>query len=210
VKEKAMVIPFGVDLAEFDQVDSERVRSLQEHFGRFVLFVGRLGYYKGLPMLLEAIANTQKTLVLIGDGPERSSVQTQIQELRIGNRVHLLPPQSREDLLAFLHASEMLVLPSTEKSEAFGIVLIEAMACGKPVISTELGTGTSWVNQDGVTGIVVPPRDAVALQRAIGTLEEESMSKRLGEQARERVEGLFTREKMLHDILFAYETRKIS
>jgi len=98
------------------------------------------------------------------------------------------------------------VLPSIFRSEAFGIVLLEAMACGKPVVSTELGTGTSFVNQHGKTGLVVPPNDAKALADAINYLfAQPELRERFGKAARERVETYFCLDKMVEDVIRTYE-----
>jgi rhamnosyl/mannosyltransferase len=97
-------------------------------------------------------------------------------------------------------------LPSTHKSEAFGIVQLEAMACGKPVISTALASGVPWVNQDGQTGLVIPPKDAGALIRAIHLLlTNESLRRQLGQGGRQRVDGEFTRARMGARMLALYE-----
>jgi rhamnosyl/mannosyltransferase len=101
-------------------------------------------------------------------------------------------------LYNFFKAAEVLVLPSIHKSEAFGIVLLEAMACGTPVISTELGTGTSFVNADKISGLVVPPRDSRSLRKAIeDIIDNEAVRSQYGREAAERVQTLFTLEKML-------------
>jgi rhamnosyl/mannosyltransferase len=103
------------------------------------------------------------------------------------------------------HACDVFCLPSVERSEAFGIVLLEAQACGKPCISTELGTGTSYANLDGVTGLVVPPRSPEALARALHTiLGDAELRNRFASQARRRIEDSFTVRTMAERTLDAY------
>jgi glycosyltransferase involved in cell wall biosynthesis len=100
----------------------------------------------------------------------------------------------------------VFVLPSTERSEAYGLVQIEAMASGKPVVSTEIQTGTTFVNQDGVTGFAVPPRDAAALAQAIATLlHDDALRTRMGTQAEERALREFTTERMIDRTYAIYQ-----
>jgi rhamnosyl/mannosyltransferase len=111
------------------------------------------------------------------------------------------------DLPAFYHASDMFVLPSVAKTEAYGLVQVEAMAAGLPVVSTNLPTGVPWVNQDGVTGLVVPPDDPVALGGALRQLSEAAALRRtLGENGRRRAEALFSREQMVETFKRLVET----
>ncbi len=109
-------------------------------------------------------------------------------------------------MVPFFHACELLVLPSITRNEAFGLVQLEAMACCKPVVSTKLGTGVQYVNQNGVTGYIVPPGDSEALARVINQLlEDEKLRTRMGIEGRKRVEGEFTKEKMARETLKLYE-----
>jgi rhamnosyl/mannosyltransferase len=121
------------------------------------------------------------------------------------HKIFFLPPQERKRLINFYRASQVFVLPSIFKSEAFGIVLIEAMACGKPIISTELGTGTSWVNIDGKTGFVVPPKDSKALSQTIKKiLGNKKLAQEFSQNARQRAIESFSLEKMLKKIARLY------
>jgi rhamnosyl/mannosyltransferase len=123
------------------------------------------------------------------------------------HKIFFLPPQERKRLINFYRASQVFVLPSIFKSEAFGIVLIEAMACGAPVISTELGTGTSWVNINGKTGFVVFPKDPKALSQALKRiLENKKLAQEFSQNARERVEREFSLEKMLEKTAEVYRS----
>ncbi|GAH85397.1 unnamed protein product, partial [marine sediment metagenome] len=123
------------------------------------------------------------------------------------NKIFLLPALIGEKLTNFYRACTVFVLPSIFKSEAFGIVLIEAMACRKPIISTELGTGTSFVNQDGITGFVIPPKDSQTLAQTIKKiLENQKLARELGQNGFKRVIKEFSLEKMLGGTAIVYET----
>jgi rhamnosyl/mannosyltransferase len=110
-----------------------------------------------------------------------------------------------DDLAALYHAAEVFVLPSIERSEAFGLVQLEAMAAGRPVVSCDLGTGVAWVNQHQVTGLVVPPRQPAALAAALNSLlDDPALRARLGAAGRARVLSHFTRERMVSEIEAVY------
>jgi glycosyltransferase involved in cell wall biosynthesis len=195
-RDKCVVIPFGIDterLARTPAIDA-RVRGIQQRFPspRF-LFVGRLVPYKGVDVLLDAMRDVDGTALIVGDGPMRASL-----EARRSPRVHFLGHLSDEDVVAHLHACDVFVLPSVTRAETFGVVQLEAMTCGKPVISTNLPTGVPWVNRHGETGLVVEPGDASALAAALCELSKDAERRgRLGAQARARVLEQFTLERMI-------------
>ena len=204
---KCTVIPLGVDLGRFQCIDSARVEAIRRQFaGPLLLFVGRLRYYKGLEHLIRAMSNVSVTLLVIGDGPMRVEWEQLTESMGLGDRIHFLVDVDDADLPAFYHACDLFVLPASQRSEAFGTVLLEAMACGKSLVTTELGTGTSWVNQDGETGLVVPAMDPGALGGAIGRLlADEDLRAQMGQAARARVETEFTREQMIDRINALYQ-----
>jgi len=205
--EKCEVIPFGVDLSKFEKYDEKEVENIKKQYGNFVLFVGRLNYYKGVEYLIEAMKGVNVNLVIIGQGPEKKNLEFRIKNLGLKNRIFFLPPTEEENLISFYQTAKVFVLPSVFKSEAFGIVLIEAMACGKPIISTELGTGTSWVNVDEQTGFVVPPKNSQALAQAMREiLEDRNLAKEFGKNAKERVEKEFSLERMLKETEKIYKS----
>jgi len=206
-KDRCLVIPFGVDLSEIERVFSEdTVRGIKEEYGDFVLFHGRLNYYKGVQYLIQAVKDVGVNLVIIGEGKEEWFLKQKAGEFNIENKVFFLPAQEREKLINFYKACKVFVLPSILKSEAFGIVLLEAMACAKPVISTELGTGTSFVNENGVTGFVVPPKDSSALSRAIKEiLENEELARQFGRNALKKINEEFSLRRMLDMLSSAYQ-----
>lgn len=199
-KEKCRVIPFGIDLDKFETVDLEKQKDLKRKYGDFVLMVGRLNYYKGVKYLIEAQESIKNKLVIIGEGPQKEKLQSMIKEKGLQDKISILSYQDRQDLIDFYHAASVLVLPSIYRSEAFGLVLIEAMACGTPVISTELQTGTSWVNLDGETGLVVPPKDSSSLRKAIQKIiENEKLAYEFGQKAKQRVKDKFNLKRMLEE-----------
>ena len=173
-KKKCEIIPYGIDL-DWAHDRIPRAKLVQEYRTKFgsplVLFVGRLVYYKGLEFLLRAIKRVANAnLLVVGSGPLQAELQNTVRQLGLETRVSIIPHVPIEDLHAIYEAADIFVLPSTEVSEAFGIVQVEAMACGKPVISTNLPTGITFVNQNGITGITVPPKDEQALAAAINHL----------------------------------------
>ena len=126
-------------------------------------------------------------------------------KLGLSSKVYFLGSVSDEELSLYYHACDIFCLPSVAKSEAFGIVQLEAMVCGKPVVSTNLPTGVPFVNQDGKTGIVVPPKNSQALAEAINTLlDDPALRKKYGSYAKKRVEKKFTREIMVEKVFNVY------
>lgn len=202
---KCVVVPFGVDINKFQKFDKSKVNSIKQKYGDFALFVGRTSYYKGLDYLIDAMKNISQKLVIVGEGKNKKILKKKVESLKLDNRVYFLAPLPESDLINFYNACSVFVLPSIFKSEAFGIVLIEAMACGKPIISTELGTGTSFVNQNDITGFVVPPKDAKSLTEAINKLlKDKKMAEIFGHSARTRIENIFTLDKMLKSTQWVY------
>ena len=177
---KTRVIPFGIDASRFAATPGvlERAAALRAAWrGQpAVLGVGRLVGYKGFDVLLRAARDLDAAVVLVGTGPEESRLRA-----LAGPGVVFAGRVSDEDLIAYYHAADVLCLPSVSIAEAFGMVLLEAMACGKPLVTTSLPTGVSAVNRDGVTGLVVNPGDADELRAALKAL--------LGDGARRREMG---------------------
>ncbi|MGH7858627.1 MAG: glycosyltransferase [Candidatus Binatia bacterium] len=203
--DRARLIPLGVDPAGWN-VRPPRADRLREEAGRpVVLCVGRLVHYKGVEVLVDAMRDVSGVLFVVGQGGRQGELEDRIRMRGLGDRVRLLGEVDRDELVAHYHAADVVVLPSTKRGEGFGTVLLEAMACGKPVISTDLGTGTSWVNVDGVTGFVVPPRDPAALAKATNELlASEQLRTRMGEAGRARVRLHFTKARMLDALAETY------
>jgi rhamnosyl/mannosyltransferase len=208
-KDKCHVVPSAVDLRRFrldPEVEARAAEWRAEWGGPMVLFVGRLRYYKGLDVLMRAAPAIRARIALVGDGAYENLLRIQHREMDLGDRVVFLGAQSEFELLALYRAARVFVLPSTLRSEALGLAMIEAMASGVPCVSTELGTGTSYVNQDGVTGKVVPPGDPAALAGAINALlEDDALAARCGEAARRRAHEEFSHTVMARRVLRVYE-----
>jgi len=176
-REKCVVVPLGADLEHFERVEPAQVEALRQRLfpsspGQpTLLFVGRLRYYKGINDLLHALpAIPAAHLLIVGDGPMRAPWEQLTRELNLSERVTFAGQVDDADLPACYKLGDIFVLPANARAEAFGTVIVEAMAAGLPVVSTEVGSGTSWVNLHGTTGLIVPPRDPAALAQALNTL----------------------------------------
>lgn len=206
--EKCRVVPFGIDVERFAATPSTLARAGELRSGHarpIVLFVGRLIYYKGADVLLRAMRDVDADLVMIGRGPLDPELRSLAGLLGIADRITFSPPVSAGDLVAWYHAADVFCLPSVARSEAFGLVQLEAHASGTPVVSTQLTTGVPFVNEDGVTGLTVPPGDVRALADALRTLVgDHALRERLGCQALERARAQFTIGRMVDDTLAVY------
>lgn len=193
-RHKCRVIPLGIEEQRFSPERNIAASSTNiENPASDVLFVGRLVYYKGCDILLRAISKVNASLSLVGEGPLLAELQSLASELGISNRVRFLGRVSDEQLAVMYKTSSIFVLPSTLPTECFGLVQVEAMLNGKPVINTNLPTGVPWVSLHNETGITVPPADVDALASAIKLLLEDApLRERLGAQAAERAQNMFT------------------
>lgn len=196
-RDKTVVIPYGLDQAGYPHPSAGCLADWRARLGqRFFLFVGVMRYYKGLHVLLQAAQGTGYPVAIIGAGPLESELRSQARSLQLDN-VHFLGRQDDTDKAALLQLCTALVFPSHLRSEAFGISLLEAAMFGKPMISCEIGTGTSYINQAGETGLVVAPDDPLALRKAMTELwEHPDNAAAMGQRARGRYEQLFTAERM--------------
>lgn len=208
VVDKSVVIPLGVYLAPFLQARNEGVGRLRtKHDPPLLLFMGPLRYYKGLEYLIKAMKAIDAKLLVVGSGPMAQAWQSLAADLGLAHKIFFIGRVEDEDLPAYYQACDLFVLPASHRSEAFGTVQVEAMASGKAVISTELGTGTSYVNIDGETGLVVPARDADALARAINRLlADEALRTEMGERGKKRAMQEFSHEVMTDRVLALYES----
>jgi glycosyltransferase involved in cell wall biosynthesis len=203
--DKCTVIHHGQDLSRFAHPNPDQVTAIR-NTQPLLLFVGRLRYYKGLEVLIEAMRDIEAHLLIVGDGPMRQEWAALTTELALTERVTFLGHVPDADLPAYYQACDVFVLPSTHRSETWGAVQIEAMTCGKPVVCTELGTGTSYVNRHGETGLVVPPRDSAALAQAINQLLADlDLRHRLGDRGQQRAEREFSKEAMIEATAALYE-----
>jgi rhamnosyl/mannosyltransferase len=193
-RHKCAVVPFGLDPQPYAAAGAAvRPPSAEPT----VLFVGRLVPYKGVDVLLRALPGLAVRAVIVGDGPCRASLEALAAELGVADRVTFAGQVTDEARLDAYRTADVFVLPSVSPQEAFGMVQIEAMLSGVPVVSTALPTGVPWVNQHGETGLVVPPGDPEALRAALASLAEApDLRRTLGAQARTRALATFTAEQM--------------
>lgn len=217
VPDKCMVIPLAIDVERFRPSEDGEPEIRRRFRPPLVLFVGHLRYYKGLDYLLKAMLDVPAQLLVAGTGAAEADYRQMAEQLRISDRVHFLGEVPDASLPDLYRSADVFVLPSVRRSEAFGIVQLEAMACGVPVVSTELGTGTSFVNRHGETGLVVPPGDSTALSAAIKRLlDDSSLRRQMGERGKIRVCSLFSKEVMVDKVIDVYtqvlgddETREV-
>lgn len=202
--ERVRIVPFGIRAHEFETADADTVARIRAQYGpRIVLGVGRLVYYKGFDYLVRAMVAVGAKLVILGDGPLRGALQARAEELGIADRVAF--PGQVPALAPWYHAADVFVLPAIARSEAFGLVQLEAMAAGTPVINTRLDSGVPFVSRDGESGITVPPEDADALAAALNRLlADPDLRERMGAAARVRVRREFSLERMTTDTLAVY------
>jgi rhamnosyl/mannosyltransferase len=194
VRDKVRVIPSGIvedsypkqaDVGIFDRINVSPDEP-------FFLFIGVLRYYKGLHTLIRAAVKVNAKIVIAGTGPEQQSLG-ELREQLSANNVIFAGQISDEEKVALLQSCLAMVLPSHLRSEAFGMVLVEAAMFGKPQISCEIGTGTSYVNLHEETGIVISPENPGKLTGAMNTLlNEHTTATQLGANARRRYESLFS------------------
>lgn len=195
--DKATVIPIGLDESLYPLPDERAVAGWRQRFGgRFYLFVGVLRYYKGLHILLDAMKDSDIPVVIVGAGPVEGALREQRACGQLRN-VHFLGAVSEQEKVDLLEACYGVVFPSHLRSEAFGISLLEGAMFGKPLISSEIGTGTSYVNVHERTGLVVPPSSPSSLRGAMEALwDDPDRAMLLGRAARARFVALFTAGQM--------------
>ena len=205
-REKIVVIPYGLDKKAYPDPSLEMQGLWRDKVGEdFFLFVGALRYYKGLDILLQAAAMTTRKFVIAGSGFLEKELWAKVREQRLDN-VHFVGQVSEEDKVALFKLCRAVVFPSHLRSEAFGITLLEGAMFGKPLISAEIGTGTSYINRDGHTGVVIPANDPQALCDAVERLAtDRELSERFGKNAQARYHDLFTAERYGKSYTVLYE-----
>ncbi len=192
VLENTEVIPIGSDLHVFKPLD-------RAHMEDYVLFVGRFRKYKGIEVLLDAWHEfPDRKLLMVGGGPLARRVRKRIRKEKLN--VTIVSDPSDKELVELYQKARCLVLPSTLRSEAFGMVQTEAMACGIPVISTALSTGVPWVNASGISGLVIPPGDSAALAEALQQLDDPDLHSFLAEGALRRAKRCFNAIRLFEQV----------
>jgi glycosyltransferase involved in cell wall biosynthesis len=194
--DRTMVIPLGTDVSALRSVERSEIWRVRQKFGgRLVLSVGRLVYYKGLEYLIRAMRAVDGTLLIVGDGPLRAQLEQLAAGLELQQRVVFLG--AVDEVGPYYHAADVFALPSCERSEAFGLVQVEAMACGTPVVNTDLRSGVTFVSPHGVTGFTVPRRNPPALAAALNRLLDDApLRSALGAAAMHRAMTEFNEERM--------------
>jgi rhamnosyl/mannosyltransferase len=208
-KHKCSVIPLGIDVERF-QADNgqQKIKKIKSENGNvpIVLFVGRFRYYKGLEFLIAAMKNVDAKLLLIGTGPEEEKIRLLIDSMQLNKKVQILGELDDDQVTAYYKACDIFVLPSHLRSEAFGMVLLEAMSCSKPIISTEIGTGTSYVNINQRTGLTVRPEDIESLSHSINyILDHHGKKMAFGDSGLQRVKQLFSANRMIEKTYQLYQ-----
>ena len=203
-RDRCEVIPMAIEPERFATADPTAVAAIRRAYGdRIVLAVGRLVYYKGLEYLVRAMREVRGHALIIGQGPMRETLVAQAEAAGVTDRVTLLGHVP--DPAPYYHAAKVFALPSHLRSEAFGIVQLEAMAAGLPVVNARIPSGVPGVSLDTVTGITVPPGDPGALAAAINALlDDPTRSARLGEAGRRRVAEYYSLEGMTERTLALY------
>lgn len=205
-KNKISVIPIGLEKLAYPTPSSEKISYWEKKYGqKFFLFVGVLRYYKGLDTLIEAACKINYPILIVGSGPMEYQLRAQVNKLGLDN-VHFLGILSDEDKIALFKLSFAIIFPSNLRSEAFGISLLEGAMFGKPLISCEIGTGTTFINVSDKTGLVVQPNDPNELHKAMQYLwENPKRANEMGRQAEKRYWEFFTLDRMARNYIKLYE-----
>ncbi len=204
-EDRCHVIPLGTDVERFERSDPAAATQIRSQYGeRLILAVGRLVYYKGFEYLVRAMTEVKGNLVIIGDGPLRGKLQELTASLQLGQKVQIIG-KIPGDISSYYHAADVFALPSIARSEAFGIVQIEAMAAGLPVVNTWLDSGVPFVSPHEQTGLTVPPEDSGALAAALNRLlDDPGLRRSFGEAARVRARQEFSVDRMAARTLEVY------
>ena len=207
--DKCTVVHHGIDLARFTfkPAVQQRAAAARARYDDkpLLLFVGRLRHYKGIGVLIEAMKNVDARAIIVGDGPMGSIWKQKAEDENVTDRVTFLNEIPEEELVVLYYAADIFVFPSTNRAETWGTVQVEAMACGLHVICTELGTGTSYVNQHEVTGLVIEPNNSQALSDALQRLlDDPELRHRLGQAGQDRAVEVLSKEAMVQQMMAFY------
>lgn len=207
VQHKTACLPIGVDPIEPDEEKVERIR--QRYGNKKIVFsLGRLVAYKGFTNLVKAARYLGDDYIVLigGTGALEKNLKDEIKSLGLEHKVKMLGRIPQEELAAHYGAATVFCLPSVQKTEAFGIVQLEAMSCGCPVVATRIPqSGVAWVNEHGVSGLNVAPGNPQELAEAILQIAgDEDVYRRFSAQAKERYTRLFTKERMIDNCLKLY------
>ena len=200
-REKCRILPYGITVEDYLNIDRKPIltEKLTDKNSVKVFFTGRLVYYKGVDVLLKAFSKVNNCeLFIAGTGELENSLKAYAEKHNLADKVHFLGFLPDDELKQAYADCDIFVLPSVVKSEAFGIVQLEAMVYGKPVINTALPSGVPHVSLDGETGLTVPPSNANALAKAINRLaENKELREELGKKAAQRVMDNFNEKDVI-------------
>ncbi|WP_027720315.1 glycosyltransferase [Maridesulfovibrio zosterae] len=202
-RQKSSVVPLGLDTDRYPSCTQEKSNP------PLVLSVGRFAYYKGFEYLVRAAALIPEAkFIIAGSGPEHSRISKEVEKLGLSERVYLPGHITDQELFSLMQKASVFCLPSIDRAEAFGMVLLEAMRYGVPIVSTEIsGSGTGWVNEHGGTGIVVPPADSQALKIAIKTIiSNPQQAQRYGQAGKAKLENNFKIDQISSQIDDIYQS----
>lgn len=209
--DKCQVVPLGIDSSRLPEPTAQAKQWAEQQWGSHeerkirILTVGRLTYYKGHEVLIRAIANVNGAqAIIVGQGERRRNLETLITELNQAHQLKLLGYCSDAELTALFSTCDCFCLPSLERTEAFGVVLLEAMRYAKPIIATSIpGSGVTWVIKD--TGVLVPPQNSEALTQALQQMVDNPQQRTdLGEAGKQRFEQVFDIKKVAEKISEVY------
>jgi len=197
-REKCVAVPLGINPDRL-VVDEERLKRIKQEYSdkKMIFTLGRLVPYKGFEYLIKAAKDINAYILIGGSGKLKSELEELIEKEGVGDKVRLLGRLENTEIPAYFKACDIFVLPSVTRNEAFGIVQMEAMFFGKPLVSTNIpGSGVSWVNQNNYSGYTVEPRRPDSLSKAINSiLDNDDEYKRFSENAKKRFENEFYIEK---------------
>ncbi len=207
-RNKCVTIPFAVNqkIEQEGKKYMDQAKPNLDQYARF-LFVGRLVYYKGVDLLLKAFKTIKNAeLTIIGSGELDESLKTYVHDYEMSDRVHFLGKVEEERLYQAFSECDVFVLPSVAKSEAFGLVQLEAMAYGKPVINTNLPSGVPEVSINGITGLTVQPGNRKELSNAMKWLVDHPHERwEMGRASRKRLESNYTVDVMMKRLMELYQ-----
>ena len=206
-RNKIDVIPYGIDPSKFEETEPITVNNIQRNYGpRIVLAIGRLVPFKGFEILIRAMQKVRGNLLLIGEGPLRKHLEGVARECGISGRVFFMGKIDNAQIANYLSAADVFSMPSISRAESFGIVQLEAMAAGVPVVNTSIDSGVPDISLDGITGMTVPPGDARAVAHALTTLLADREKRlRLGEAGKVRVREEFSEARMSISTMQVYD-----
>ena len=203
-RDKCRIVPLGIECLMPPRVHSDTVRRLNAEFGeRLILSVGRLVAYKGFDVLIRAMRHVDAKLILVGTGPDSAMLSKLSASEGVDHKVTMLGHV--DDIAPYFAAASIFAFPSLNRAEAFGIVQLEAMAAGLPVVNTDIDSAVPEVCIDGKTGLTVQPGDTIALADALKLLlDRRDLREQFGKAARARVNTEYTARLMAERTLSLY------